>query len=499
MILPNLLNQEMKLCCVDRQVEGNLIVEDQILSAPIVLQNVTFNGDVKFISCVFKQTAVFFDNQFKGDIDFSKSHFEKDIVFSGSTFKKKAIFQGSTITGTARFIDITFKSGADFTNSTFESATFFILSCFEQPVSFYGATFEKDANFTNATFTDISFSDSTIKRNLTFYGAKVKGRILFISTLQGGAKFLGDILDFRRTELNEIILSGGDPTPESEPGEFTGAILRVDNALDFRRATIRKAVFNDIQLDNTLNLLDVKFEGPMYVSSGSDFKEVKFDRWPSGKILPFRKGELKESMYIFIRLFNEKKDAVNENLAYFDYLAIGRKIKISEACSRFFGNWRSKISLLWEIPSYILLSLFWVISEFGTNLLRVFGVGIVFILLFMLSYIFYGKHNCFTKIQRPLEIKTRLSDTPILSFGEISLETTWVGDKWFKPVRLYFLFSFYTFVKLGVGDIRLRPEATPFLKMMVWTEWGLGYLWYLLLIYTLSRTAPILKGLLGGI
>jgi len=61
----------------------------------------------------------------------------------------------------------------------------------------------------------------------------------------------------------------------------------------------------------------------------------------------------------------------------------------------------------------------------------------------------------------------------------------------------YFDFSLINLIKFGFNDIRLRDEHLPgLISTLVWYQWGLGLLYVVLLLWTLSRTIPGLNLLL---
>jgi uncharacterized protein YjbI with pentapeptide repeats len=56
---------------------------------------------------------------------------------------------------------------------------------------------------------------------------------------------------------------------------------------------------------------------------------------------------------------------------------------------------------------------------------------------------------------------------------------------------IYFDFSLNNLLKFGFNDIRLRDEHVPGLvTTLVWYQWGIGMLYFALLLWTLSRTIP---------
>jgi hypothetical protein len=65
---------------------------------------------------------------------------------------------------------------------------------------------------------------------------------------------------------------------------------------------------------------------------------------------------------------------------------------------------------------------------------------------------------------------------------------------WANDPRRFFRclqFSLEVFGKFGVGSIRFHPRRLSVFQIsLVWLAWGLGFLYYVLLIYTVAGTVP---------
>jgi hypothetical protein len=102
-----------------------------------------------------------------------------------------------------------------------------------------------------------------------------------------------------------------------------------------------------------------------------------------------------------------------------------------------------------------------------------------------------GRH--LVLIKRALELRTRLSDTPVLSTGEETVSVPYIGASPWAILR----FNVYMVGKLGFGNLRVRKNASSrILVRWAWCAWFTGYVWYFLLLYVLGST-PALRGILG--
>jgi len=145
-----------------------------------------------------------------------------------------------------------------------------------------------------------------------------------------------------------------------------------------------------------------------------------------------------------------------------------------------------------------LLGLFWHASGYGTSVLYVLRAGLALVLFFVVVFTIVGGKNL-VRIEKESSFKTRISETPSLSFGEKAIESGNISSArglWSNRFLLAVIFSLNTVAKFGFGNVRLRTEDATRLEIYsAWTAWVLGYVWYTLLIYTISAI-PALNGLL---
>lgn len=457
---------------------------------------VTFHGDVSFIGCDL------------GNVNFSTAR-----------FLGKADFSSSLFLGDTRFILSEFARGADFSGTTFKSRVWFRLGRFHQPTSFYYSTFEDGADISSVVFEkDVSFADfsfakpeavSGVKPDVTFFGSAFGQRALFISSLQRPIAPLGSEISFQQAQIKDLILSSGDPDPFSLAGEQTGrGLWVVASNIVLLAARLDTLTFKNVAFTGITDLRGVEFKG-----SGdsvrwlnADFATLKVDSWPVGKVLAT--AETRDRV---ISSFEEAKNTVASRQAFFDLLAGGRYyerwLKDKDGRPKSYRDY-----LGYRVSSWG-LSVFRAISGYGTSLARTFLTGLVLTIVFGIVFVFLDRgRGHLVRIEKPMELKTRVSETPVVSFGEKVLEReaqatviVAVGrvERILATMRmavrsamLAFFFSLNTVAKIGFGNIRVRMgKGSPrSLVAAAWIAWLVGYAWYALLVYTVS-VIPALSGL----
>lgn len=153
--------------------------------------------------------------------------------------------------------------------------------------------------------------------------------------------------------------------------------------------------------------------------------------------------------------------------------------------------------------------LLWKTTEYFTSVPSMIFTGLVLTFIFGAFFAILDRgRGHLVKIEKPLELKTRLSETPLVSFGEKVVpekkgfqpnrqQVTMVMIRnFFKNIWMAWLFNSYMFLKFGFGNIRvqLRRTSPVSIKYFSYVVWFLGFLWYFGLIYTISVT-PLLKGI----
>ncbi len=475
-----------------------------------------------FKFCSFADRVSGSNAVFEANLSIVGSTMNQAVNFSGARFRRKADFSGTTFTGDTRFILSHFEQGASFSGTTFRTRPFFRIARFDQPTSFYYANFEEGADFSSVAFgKDVSFADLSFGRaesagasqpDITFFGTKFAGKAMFISTLQRPKTALGEEVNFEQAAIGELIVSSGDPDPSSLGGEQTGKGLWVlRSGITLRNSRVAAMTFKNVSVKGIVDLRGLTYleTNPDHKDAirllNADFSDLRIDSWPVGRVVA-----TVETRGRLVAALEAAGNTIAARPAYFDLLPV----------SDYYEQWltqdkdrrpRSYRDYAGYVALKAILQPLWLTSGYGTSIPRVMVTGLVLILFFGVVFLALDRRRGhIVMIEKPLEFKTRLSETPLLSFGEKAIDVQpdpyvdggrlgkvrralWV---FFDSARLAFTFSFNTVAKIGFGNVRVRTGSSDSrtLVRLAWVAWTVGYAWYLLLIYTISAI-PILKGL----
>lgn len=459
-------------------------------------------------------------------------HFDGPVNFSETHFAAKTDFSGSVFLEDTRFIMTRFDRGADFSGSRFSKKVWFRAAHFNGPSSFYYATFGGGADLSSVLFNaDVSFSDIELPqgKDLTFFGSTFLGKTLLLATLQGNVpRVVGKEISFQQSQIKSLAVSSGDTNPWSKGSEQTGpGLWSLPTSLTLRGAKIDTLTLRNVHFSQgtTVDLRGINFIGDndSVRLLNVDFDHFLIDDWPAGKVLA--DGSTANGL---VHLLDQELDinpAVGR-VSYFDLIGVSpyydRWINDDSHCRP--QSYRDYLGYqLRAIP----LGAFRIVSNYGTNLPRSLFTGIIIVTIFgLVFFILDPKATCIVRIEGPFELKTRLSDLPVLTFGEkplldqlqsgLPVETldealnpTETGSATkarlarlrdhiigaVKGLLLALEFSMNTVGKIGLGNLRIQDHESKSRRfvVVVWIGWIFGFLGYLLIVYTIS-IVPVLKG-----
>lgn len=198
---------------------------------------------VKVKATHFLQSVSFSKTLFKGRTSFSGASFDRATLFNEATFNKKSVFSLTQ-----------FKDIADFSGTNFKGETIFDLAFFKKKTSFRDAIFFENAFFPSATFNELAdFTRSTFHKLAHFMAAVFEKRLT-----------LG-MIDFRAyVDFRDTIIGQLDFNSTESPVVIVGR-------MDFRRAIISEAHFQDVFFEQDIDFSDAIFIRIL-------FKDVSFEQ-----------------------------------------------------------------------------------------------------------------------------------------------------------------------------------------------------------------------------
>ncbi len=243
-----------------------------------IFRSAIFNKDATFSSANFNDEADFFSANFKDKAHFGRTNFKDEADFSSAYFKDEADFFSANFKDEADFSSAYFNTNADFIAAYFNKYADFSSAYFKDEADFFLANFNKYADFSSATFYGLS------------YFKEAKFEILLLdSTL------FKKYADFRETLIGQLNFQNTSPTV-------------IEGRIDFRKAIIVEAHFQDIIFEKDVDFSDATFGFPYFDFSDATFanfgvpeKDIIFNRLLSNRPFVVFQYVTFESYAYFIR------------------------------------------------------------------------------------------------------------------------------------------------------------------------------------------------------
>jgi uncharacterized protein YjbI with pentapeptide repeats len=246
-------------------------IQDAVILGPLNLKYATFDEEVSFVGCVFKDP-----------VDFSNTTLHRNLNLSGTTFQQGALFVAATlecdmILNGARFlalgaefvdlhvVGVLLARGASFENGVMAN---FNRAHFDKLVIFEHCRFEGDTDFVSVQFgNQTRFGDTVFKQKVNFSTARFVGSGVF------GAQ--------REQKLNGAIFEGYVNFAGAEIGStvaFQGAVFK--QGLSFNGAKIAGSAF--FRGEPEQDASGAVFEGEVdfvktEIGGDADFRGVQFN------------------------------------------------------------------------------------------------------------------------------------------------------------------------------------------------------------------------------
>ena len=455
--------------------QGKANFANAIFAKDINSTNVTFEQDISFASSHFFSKVKFDNTKFQNITDFSKTQFESGINFDKAIFMHLADFSRSVFIETVDFSNTIFRDRLTFAKSKFLNSLLLVNSSLEQTVTFRDIYLSSSINLQDAHFFNrLDFSNAFFTppakinvSGLAFDAVQAQiigqpgiiGKYLNLDRLQGNKTvFRNLILNFRRLEQ----------VADANNLEYEQKQLAAQEISDRLTKTSWQKIFTIswlvlipqwIGLNLLLLLCDYGTNINLLFTIGTinitffSFLFWLIDRYRpniSQPIIPSRDE-------IIVMLFS----CLTINL-----LAI---VNLFFASDRPLLTITAIFAFLLPIPALI------------TGLIYQRGR---YHKLLNISY--------FVENAQYREFRLLIGRLPIIPrfpfFRDRFMPLLW--DRRWNWLN-YYDFSLNNIFKLGFNDIRLRDRHLPgLISTLVWYQWGLGVLYIVLLLWTLSRTIP---------
>ncbi|MBW4515461.1 MAG: helix-hairpin-helix domain-containing protein [Timaviella obliquedivisa GSE-PSE-MK23-08B] len=516
-------------------------------------QGVNFGQDVDWSGARFSQTATFMDAVFQREARFPSTIFFNRAIFNEAEFKTNANFQSSEFRAFASFHQSRFQQLANFTRiqwydkadfsqirwmgqvlfdrDKFAQALFLTETRFDKLVSFRQTQFNKLVNLRGA-----SILDQADFANAGF----AKGAYLNISDLQfdpRSARILGDLGKVGRV-LSVPTLQGNETLLRNLVQNFRLQQQISDaNQVEYTTERLRLKELRQRLLGVDLNTASV-----------AQLQAVGFSAKQAATIAQTRSQQPFRSIADLLKL----EGMLGAYVKVRDRVVVGKPVSVGNWFVEGV-NWLGLSLLLlltrFGTSSWLVLGvgmiaiahfafLFWLIDRFrklhpkpiiptpeevvwsisGFGIFSILGFsalfrtaeqpwltlaclgGVIIPIPALLIGILYGQGRYHDLMDTSYFVEDssmrqlrfligRLPNIPAFPyFRERYIPILWNKSwSWLN----YLDFSLNNLLKFGFNDIRLRDEQMPALiTALVWYQWGVGLLYFALLLWTLSRTIP---------
>ncbi len=485
-------------------------------------RSVIFFDRARFNQVRFVGVANFQSSEFQSAANFSQVTFQDDAIFNGTRWQDDAYFsQGTRWYGQALLNKAKFAQSLFLTEATFEELATFREAQFNQPVNLRGANILKQVDFGDASFSQGAYLNVS---GLQFNSEAAKilgdpgqiGQALSVPTLQGNETLLRNLV--RNFRLLEQV-------PDANQVEYTTERLRLREL---------KQQISGINL-NTASFTQLKALGfkPEQIASIAKSRVEQ----PFRSVSDIVKLEgIDLATYVKVRdrvIVSQPQSPTSWLLNAFHWIGLSLLLSLSRYGTSFwlvFGVgmvviayfavlfWfvdrcrhlqsKSVLPALYEIVSVLSTASLLALSGFSAIFrvadrpwLTLLGLGVFIVpipaLLLILIYR-RGYYHTLMDIsyfvedgsQRQLRFLIgRLPNMPRYVFFRDRYAHL-LGDRRWNWLN-YFDFSLNNLLKFGFNDIRLRDEQMPgLITALAWYQWSVGILYFILLLWTLSRTIP---------
>jgi Helix-hairpin-helix motif len=493
--------------------------------------NAVFQREARFPTTIFFNRAIFNQSEFQGNTNFQSSEFQAFASFHQSRFQQLGNFTRIQWQDKADFSQVRWLGQALFDRDKFAQALFLTETTFEKLVSFRQTQFNKLVNLRGASILDqadlanagfakgayLNISDLQFDpRSARILGDPGKvGRVLSVPTLQGNETLLRNLVQNFRLQQQ---------ISDANQVEYTAERLRL-------REIRQRLLGLDLNTASVSQLQTVGFSAKQAATIAQARAQQPFRSLPD-----LLKLEGMLGAYVKVRdriVVNKPVSVANWLLEGVNWVGLSLLLLLTRYGT---SSWLVLGVGMIAIAHFALL--FWLIDRFrklrpkpivptpdesvwsisGFGIFAILGFSALFrtadqpwltlaclaaviipVPAFIIGLLYWrGRYHDLMDSSYFVEdgsmrqlrfLIGRLPNIPVFPyFRERYTPILW--DRRWSWLN-YLDFSLNNLLKFGFNDIRLRDEQMPgLITTLVWYQWGIGLLYFALLLWTLSRTIP---------
>ncbi|GEM_PF-6726415 len=261
----------------DIRIEGSTITQGLDFTQIPVVRNkidivhseISINRETRYAvkaeAARFLQPVSFSKTLFKGKTSFSGTIFSQGIGFDEAVFKEKSVFALTQFKAIADFSGTNFGGETIFDLASFKNKTSFSSAVFNKKTSFISTTFEHEASFKDTVFIENAFFPAATFKALADFSRSIFHKLAYFASTVFEKRLTLEMIDFREyVDFRDAIIGQLDFNSTESPAVIVGRI-------DFRRAIISDAHFQDIFFEQNIDFSDAIFIRVF-------FKDVSFEQ-----------------------------------------------------------------------------------------------------------------------------------------------------------------------------------------------------------------------------